>query len=97
MERIARKIEFNELAKYLNMKSIKKSKKTILSIAEYIKNGKNLRIEPIDSSLKAKCIVYCLELPFGIISLSSYVNIETMNIISSDTNITKNYLLFQKK
>ena len=96
MERIARKIEFNELAKYLNMKLIKKSKKTI-SIAEYIKNGKNLKIEPTDSSLKAKCIAYCLELPFGIISLSSYVNIETMNIISSDTNITKNYLLFQKK
>ena len=39
---------------------------------------------PVDSSLKNKRIAYCFELPFGIICFSSYVNIETMNIISSD-------------
>ena len=38
----------------------------------------------IDSSLENKRIAYCFELPFGIISISSYVNTETMNIISSD-------------
>ena len=30
------------------------SKKIILSIAEYIRNGKNIKIKPIDSSLKDK-------------------------------------------
>ena len=47
------------------------------------------KIKPIDSSHKDKCIVYCPELPFGIISPCSYLNIETRNIISSDTNITE--------
>ena len=32
---------------------------------------------------------YCTKLPFGILSPYSYLNIETMNIISSDTKITK--------
>ena len=41
-------------------------------------------LKPNDSSFKSKHIAYCLELPFRIISSSSYVNIETMNITSSD-------------
>ena len=44
----------------------------------------NLKIRPIDLSLKEKFITYCHELSLGIISFSSYVNIETLNIISSD-------------
>ena len=72
------------------------SKKTICSIADYINNGKNLRIEPIDLSLKKKCIAYCPELPFGIISPCSYLNIETMNTIS-DTKITKKLSVIQKE
>ena len=35
----------------------------------------------------------CSELPFGIIPFCSYVNIETMNIISSDVEITGNYFV----
>ena len=58
-----------------------------------IRNGKNLEIKPIDSSLKDKYIAYCPELPFGILSPISYRNIKTMNI-SSDTKIAKK-LLFQ--
>ena len=37
-------------------------KKTILSIAEYINNGENLKIKPIDSNLKDKCRTYCHDL-----------------------------------
>ena len=48
---------------------------------------KKIKIKPIDSSFKNKPIAYCLELRFGIISSSSYVNIETMNIISSAVKI----------
>ena len=44
---------------------------------------------PVDLSLKKKQIAYCFELPFGIIYFSSYVNIETMNIISSDVEVNK--------
>ena len=35
----------------------------------------------------------CSELPFGIIPFCSYVNIETMNIISSDVEIIGNYFV----
>ena len=72
-------INFNGLANNLEIKLIKRSKKSVFNIAEYISNGKNLKIKPI-------------ELPFGIISSSSYDNIETMNIISSD--VERNKVLF---
>ena len=36
-------------------------------------------MKPIDWSLKNKQIAFCSELTFGIISLSSFANIETMN------------------
>ena len=54
-----------------------------------IRNGKNLKIKPIDSSLKDKYMVYCSVLPFGIISFSCYINIKTMNNISSVIEINK--------
>ena len=77
--------ELHELAIDSNIDLKIESKKTIVSIAEYISHGKNLKIKPTDSSLKDKCVAYCPELPFEIISLCSYLNIKTMNIISSDT------------
>ena len=53
-------------------------------------NGKNLKIEPIDSNLRDKCIAYCNELHFGIIPPSCFFYTETINIISSDTEININ-------
>ena len=50
---------------------------------------KILKIKPIDSGLKNKRIGYCLELPFKIISFSRYINIKTINIISSDVKINE--------
>ena len=47
------------------------------------------KIKPIDSIFKNECTVYCLELPFEIISFCRYVGIETMNIISSDVEMHK--------
>ena len=82
---------FNKLANDSNINlKIEYKKKTILTFEEYINNGKNLKIKPIDSSLKDKCIAYCPELPFGMLSACSYLNIKTINIISSDTRLTKN-------
>ena len=77
-------MKFNEFASNLCIKLTKWSKNYTLNTAEYISNGKNLKIKPIDLSLKDKFITYCFELPFGIMSHSSYANIETMNIIFSD-------------
>ena len=39
-------------------------------------NEKILKIKPVDSSFKNRCIAYCSKLLFGIISSSSYVNIK---------------------
>ena len=49
-------MKFYRLADNLNIELIKGSKKTILSIAEYVRNGKNLKIKPNDSNLKDKCM-----------------------------------------
>ena len=68
---------------------MKRSQKYILNIAECITSENNLKTKRVDISLKNKCIAYCFELPFGIISISSYVDIETMNVISSDAELNK--------
>ena len=49
IKEIARIIECNELVKSLNTNlRIESKKKKIFSIAEYISDGKNLKIEPSD-------------------------------------------------
>ena len=68
---------------------IKGTKNSILNIVEYIKNGTNLKIKLVYLSLKNKGIAYCFELTFGMIFFSSYVYIETMNVISSDVEMNK--------
>ena len=82
-------IKINELANNLDIRLLKRTKTSSLNIAEQITNEKDLKVKPIDSSFKNKRVAYCFELPFGIISSSSYVNTETMNIISSDVGMNK--------
>lgn len=53
IERIARTLEFNEFNKRLNIKLIKESKTSILNIAEYISNEKNLKYSLLIEVLKA--------------------------------------------
>ena len=84
IELIDRLIRFNEFSNNLNIKLVKRPKNYIIYMAEYITTGKNLKIRRIYLSLKDKYMAYCFDLLFGIISPFSYVNIETMNIISSD-------------
>ena len=67
IKKIARIIEFNELAKCLYINLRIESKKTISSIAEYIDDGKNPKIKPIDPSLNGRCRGFCPELPFPIL------------------------------
>ena len=86
--------KFNKFANNLDIKVIKGHKNCILSTAEYISNGKILKIKlkHIDLNFKDKCRAYCSELPFGRISPSSYINIKTVNVISFDVEINENYL-----
>ena len=88
IKEIARKAKSNQLAKCLNINLRIESKKAILSISEYISDEKNLKIAPIYSSLKDKCIAFCPKLPFKILSLCS---IKAMHIISSDSKITNKW------
>ena len=83
------KIKLNRLASNLNIKLIKRSNKFILGIAEFISNGNKIKIELIDWNFNGKCEAYSNDIPFGILSPSSYLHIETMNIIYSNITITK--------
>ena len=91
------KQRMKELASHRNIELIKGSKKPILNTVESINNGKNLKIEPIDSNVRSKCMVYCDELLFGALSPCRYLNTETMNILSSDTEININERIVNKR
>ena len=88
-----REMKFNILSNDLNIKLIKRTRNSIFYMKEYINNRENLTIKLIDSNLKNKCIDYCPELPFGISSFSSYVDIRAINIISSDVEKNEYKLL----
>ena len=52
-------------------------------MVDYINKGKNFKTKPIDLSNKNKCMTYCSKLPFGILSYSSYIDLEKMKVVSS--------------
>ena len=63
----------------------------------YINNRENLRKKPIfDLSIKNRQITFCFNSPFGILSFSSYVDIESMNVILSDIDMNEYQLLGTK-
>ena len=87
VELIGRIIMFNEFCNKLNIKLTKWPKNIIFNIVECISKGKNFKIRHIDIDLNGKNMTYNPKLPFGLISVSEYINIDTMNIISSDVEI----------
>ena len=78
---------FNEFANKLNIKLMMWAENLVFNIVESISKGKNLKIRHIDTDLDGKSMTYNLELSFGLISMSEYINIDTMNIISSDVEL----------
>ena len=50
-------MKFNQFANNLNIKLIKGPKNCILNTAEYISNGKNLKIKPIGLSITEKQVL----------------------------------------
>ena len=77
------KTKFNKLSNSLNIKLIKGYKKNIQYMIDYINTGKNLKIKPIDLSNKNKCMAYCSELPYGLLSYFNYVDLEKVKVVSS--------------
>ena len=71
------------ISEHLNIVLIKVSKKSILSTVITISDRKNIKEEPINLTLENKAMYCCDKLPFEIISFNRYINIETVNIISS--------------
>ena len=83
------KANFNKFSNDLNIKLIKGNRNFILYMKNYINNGENLKKKPIDLSIKNKQIAFCSNLPFGVLSLSSNVDIESINIISSNVDMNE--------
>ena len=83
IELIERLIMFNESANKLNIELIAWPKNIICNTVDSISKGK-LKTVHIDTDLDSKSVVYHPKLSFGLISMSEYINIDTMNIICSD-------------
>ena len=73
------KDEFDKLSNNL----IKEYVKDIRYMVDYINKGKKLRERSVDPDIRDKFIAYCDELPFGILSYSSYIVLKKMKIDSS--------------
>ena len=77
-------MKFKKLSNNMNIKLVNGLGLYISLIKKNIDNGKNLKIKPVDSSIQNKEIACCSELAFGILSFNSYLDIESMSIISSN-------------
>ena len=88
-----RKGKYNKLSNDVNIKLIKGNRNVIIYSNNYINNGKNLNEKPIDLSIKNKKIAFYSNLLFGMLSFSNYVDIESMNTISSDVDMNEYRLL----
>ena len=91
-----RKGKYNKLSNDVNIKLIKGNRNVIIYTNNYINNGKNLNEKPIDLSIKNTKISFYSNLPFGMLSFSNYVDIESMNTISSDVDMNEYRLLGTK-
>ena len=65
-------------------------------MVDYINKGENLKKRPIDLSNKNKYMAYCTELPFGILSYCSYIDLEKMKIVFSVVQKNEHKLLGTK-
>ena len=87
IELIDRLTMFNEFADKLNIKLVLWHKNLVFSFLKNICTGKKTKIRPIDTDLEGKSMAYGPLLPFALLSMSEFINIDTMNIISSDVEV----------
>ena len=84
---IDRLIMFNEFSDKLNIRLVLRPKNLVFSFLKNICTGKKIKIRPTDTDLERKSMAYSPLLPFALFSMSEFINIDTMNIISSDEEI----------
>ena len=77
-------IKLNELSNNTSIKLMDGLGLYIYLIKNNIDNGKQ---NPVDSIIKNNQIAFCSELYFGILSFNNYLDIGSMNIISSSVEI----------
>ena len=65
------KSNFSKLSNSLNIKLIKGDKKNIQYMVDYVNKGENPIKRLIDFSNKNKCMAYCSEIYFEILSYST--------------------------
>ena len=76
------KSEFKKLSNNL----VKANTKDICYMVDYINNGEKFKERPINSNdIRNTFIAYNNNLPFGILSKSSYIDLKKMKIVSSVT------------
>ena len=74
----------NYLSNDLNINLITGNQNFIIYMKNYNNNRESLRKKSIDVSIKNKQRDFFSDSLFGILCLSSYVDMKTMNIVSSD-------------
>ena len=84
---IERLIIFKEFANKLSIKVVMWPKNIVFNIVESISKRKNFKIRHIDIDFDGKNMTCNPELSLGLICMSEYINIDTLNIISSDVEI----------
>ena len=71
--------------------------KDVRYMVDYINNGENLKEIPIDlEDIKDMFIAYNDTLPFGILSISSYIDLKKMKIVYSVVN-NNNFKILKRK
>ena len=83
-------MKFNELSNSMSIELINGLRLYSFLMKKNIDNEKNLKIktvEIVDSSIQNKEIAFSSDLPFGILSFTSYLDIKSMNIISPSVEI----------
>ena len=87
------KSEFEKISNNL----VEVHNKDVRCMVDYINNGENLKEIPIDlEDIKDKFIGYNDNLPFGILSISGYIDLKLMKIIFSVLDNNKFKILKRK-
>ena len=78
-----RKTKLNKLSNSLNIRFLRGCRKYTQYMVDYIDKGKSFRTKSTDLKNKNRCMDYYNGLPYGILSYSSYINLEEMIIVSA--------------
>ena len=78
---------FKQFADKLNIRLVLCPKNLVFNFLEDVFTGIKFKVRPADADLKGKTMIYNPLLPFSLLPMSKSINIDTMNITSSDVEI----------